>query len=474
MTWLADARYAGRTFLKNPGFTLFAMLTLALGLGANVAIFSFVDGLLLKPLAYPEADRIVQIWEKPPRGLRNGVSGAQFPRLARSGLLVLGDGRAHRRLAHAHRARRAASGARRPRLGGVLRRARRAGRARTDVRARTRTEPGRDRVIVLSHRFWVSQLGGDACDCRPFDHAERRRLHRHRRAGAGRRVRSRVCRGPGAAGARSGSRRPQLPLPLGRRAVEAGRAVRARAVRDERHRRSHRRAVSRHQEGLGRDGRSPRRSRRQRSPAPVAPRDDGGGGRRPDDRLRQPGEPAAGAGDAAHPRDGAARGARRRTGSARPAAPHRKRPPLRAGSRRRSGVGLRALPRHSQPAPGVLPPLAGGGQPGLAGRGVPDRAGARDRHPLRPGAGPSGHAARHGGCPEGGRPRVGRERRPAADAPCAGRVGGGAGVRPARRGRAVDSQLQQADEREPGLRFDQRRHHERAAHHGKGRRRRHG
>ena len=55
MTWLADARYAGRTFLKNPGFTLFAMLTLALGLGANVAIFSFLDGLLLQAAGLPGA-----------------------------------------------------------------------------------------------------------------------------------------------------------------------------------------------------------------------------------------------------------------------------------------------------------------------------------------------------------------------------------------------------------------------------------
>ena len=78
MTWLADARYAGGRSVKNPGFTLFAMLTLALGLGANVAIFSFVDGLLLKPLAYPEAERIVQLWEKPPRGLRNSVSALNF------------------------------------------------------------------------------------------------------------------------------------------------------------------------------------------------------------------------------------------------------------------------------------------------------------------------------------------------------------------------------------------------------------
>jgi putative ABC transport system permease protein len=72
---------------RNPGFTFFATLTVALGLGANAAIFSLVDGVLLESMTYPEPERIVQLWEEPPRGLRNGIAGANhidWTRQARS------------------------------------------------------------------------------------------------------------------------------------------------------------------------------------------------------------------------------------------------------------------------------------------------------------------------------------------------------------------------------------------------------
>ena len=74
----ADIRFAFRSLRKSPGFTAVAVLTIALGLGANTAIFSFLDGVLLKPLAYPEPERLVQVWEKPPGGQRNGISALNF------------------------------------------------------------------------------------------------------------------------------------------------------------------------------------------------------------------------------------------------------------------------------------------------------------------------------------------------------------------------------------------------------------
>ena len=73
-----DLRYAARTLGNSPGFAAVAILTLALGIGANTAIFSLVDGILLKPLPYPDAGRIVRVMEKPPGFPRNGISTLNF------------------------------------------------------------------------------------------------------------------------------------------------------------------------------------------------------------------------------------------------------------------------------------------------------------------------------------------------------------------------------------------------------------
>src|SRR5438270_5015011 len=92
-SFLQDLRFAARLLCKSKGITLVAVLALALGIGGTTVMYSAVDGVLLRPLPYPEAPRLVRLWER----WGNGGSGSvSWPNLqdwrARSRTLELISG----------------------------------------------------------------------------------------------------------------------------------------------------------------------------------------------------------------------------------------------------------------------------------------------------------------------------------------------------------------------------------------------
>ena len=156
-----DLRYALRQLVKAPGFTVVAVLSLALGVGANTAIFSFVEGVLLRPLPYADSDRLVSVRERTPEG---------YPAEGTSTLTYL-DWENQQEVFECMAARAPVSVAfsgldettvfrgskvtkdyfRVFGIGAAL--------GRTFVSAEC--NPGSDMVVILSHSVWNSQFGAD-------------------------------------------------------------------------------------------------------------------------------------------------------------------------------------------------------------------------------------------------------------------------------------------------------------------------
>jgi putative ABC transport system permease protein len=161
-SFIQDLRFGARMLVKNPGGALIAVLTLALGIGANTAIFSVVNGVLLKPLPYDQPGQLVQLWEDPGSGTRkNRIAPGAFldwreHNTTFESLSVFGGATLN------------LAGAGEPeRLNGVEMSA---GGLET-LRARPllgRTfapdedQPGKDKVVVLTYRLWQRRWSGDA------------------------------------------------------------------------------------------------------------------------------------------------------------------------------------------------------------------------------------------------------------------------------------------------------------------------
>jgi putative ABC transport system permease protein len=158
---LRDVRFGLRLLAKRPGFAAVAVLTLALGIGANTAIFSVVYGTLLEPLPYHDPEQLVMIWSKPEPNSRNGVAAGDFLEWRAQSTVFQAlhawTGRSYAMAVGKDRPEQVDAAPVTPgwiqNFGLTLQMGR-------DFVAEE-GEPGRDDKVILSHSLWQERLGGD-------------------------------------------------------------------------------------------------------------------------------------------------------------------------------------------------------------------------------------------------------------------------------------------------------------------------
>ena len=175
-----DLRHSLRMFRQSPAFTLAAVAALTLGIGVNTAIFSVVNAVLLRPLSFPDPDRLVVFMNTSPQGSGPGASPAKFMHFRQQSSVVQDVSAYSTGIVNY--------------TGGSFPEQLRSGRVSADffrlfgapiVRGRAFTEaedrPQGPRVALLGYRLWTTRFDGDPAIVGKTDLSRRRAVQDHRR-----------------------------------------------------------------------------------------------------------------------------------------------------------------------------------------------------------------------------------------------------------------------------------------------------